>query len=293
MASQVNALLLPVIESTPLHQITKVALTTTLTSKQSDYKFKEIAVPLTKSLQLYEKAQRRQDLRASLKALESIIYQTHFQWNNPLPRHAHLFQKHYHFLLTHWPFENHRDLVDSIAVNNGKLNSTSSRSVWLKADWITLFNVKNPWVQTPPSLVRLSGTDLDTFTSERIFLINSLGNHYKFLIANSHLSYNHKKYPSPGVQIPIRNALGEVSPAKQIAQLFARQLSHIYKSLFIENPPLSPENELALTAVFYDETVERRLRRLYMRACARAYTTTNADSTTEPLMFHCTRWEVD
>ena len=141
--------------------------------------------------------------------------------------------------------------------------------------------------------MRLSGTDLDTFTPERIFLINSLGNHYKFLIANSHLSYNHKKYPSPGVQIPVRNALGEVSPAKQIAQLFARQLSHIYKSLFIENPPLSPENELALTAVFYDETVERRLRRLYMRACARAYTTTNADSTTEPLMFHCTRWEVD
>ncbi|QHS74833.1 Gep5p [Saccharomyces paradoxus] len=291
MVSQVNALLLPIIKSTPLHQITKTALVTTLTGIQSDYKFKEIAVPLTESLQVYEKAQRRQNLRASLKALESIIYQTHFQWNNPRPRHALLFQKHYHFLLTHWPFENHRHLADSISTNNGKLSSTSSRGTWLKSDWTTLFKVKNPWVQTPPSLGHPGGADLDTFTPERTFLINSLGNHYKFLIANSHLSYNHKKYPSPGVQIPIRNALGEVSPAKQIAQLFARQLAHIYTSLFVENPPLSPANELELMAVFHDESLDRRLRRLYMRACARAYSITNADSATEPLTFHCTRWE--
>ena len=248
-------------------------------------------MPLTKLLQVHEKAQRRQDLRTALKALESIIYQTHFKWNNPRPRHALLFQKHYHFLLTHWPFENHRLLVDSIAAHKGKLNSIPSKTTWLKADWATLFQVKNPWVQTPPTPKNLSETDLDAFTPERAFLVNSLGNQYKFLIANSHLSYNHKKYPSPGVQIPIRNALGEVSPPKQISRLFSRQLAYIYTSLFEENPPLSPANDIALMAIFNDKTMDRRFKRLYMRACARAYTITNADSTIEPLTFRCTQWD--
>ncbi|CAI4046340.1 hypothetical protein N7582_003788 [Saccharomyces uvarum] len=297
MISQANSLLLPFIDSLPLHQITKTALTTRLTDIHSDFKFKEIAVPLTESLQVYEKAQRAQDLRTSLKALESIVYQTHFQWNNPRPRHAHLFQKHYHFLLSHWPFENHRSLVDSIPAQNGKLISLTSKGNWLKADWTTLFQVKNPWVRTPPpppspslSLAQNSIAELDAFTAERTFLVKSLGNHYKFLVTNSHLSYNHKKYPSPVVQIPIRNALGEISPPKQISKLFARQLAQIYTSLFVENPPLSTANELALMTVFDDGTLERRHTRLYMRACARAYTIANADSDNEPLTFRCTHW---
>ncbi|CAI1575585.1 hypothetical protein SEUBUCD646_0L01560 [Saccharomyces eubayanus] len=297
MISQANSLLLPFIDSLPLHQITKTALTTKLAEIHSDFKFKEIAVPLTESLQVYERAQRAQDLRTSLKALESIVYQTHFQWNNPRPRHARLFQKHYHFLLSHWPFENHRSLVDSIPAQSGKLVSMASKGNWLKTDWTTLFQVRNPWVRTPPrpaspspSLAQHSMADLDAFTAERTFLVNSLGNHYKFLRANSQLSYNHKKYPSPGVQIPIRNALGEISPPKQISKLFARQLAHIYTSLFVENPPLSATNELALMTVFHDATFERRHTRFYMRACARAYTISNADSTSEPLTFRCTHW---
>ncbi|CAI4046032.1 hypothetical protein SKDZ_12G1410 [Saccharomyces kudriavzevii ZP591] len=293
MTSRIKGVLLPFIESLPLHRITKTALTTTLAGIQGDYKFKEIAVPLTESLQVYEKAQRRQDLRTSLKALESIIFQTHFQWNNPRPRHALLFQKHHHFLLSHWPFENHRSLVDSICAHNGKLNSMASKGTWLKADWTTLFQVKNTWVQKPPASTSPAyhgGANLDAFTPERTFLVNSLGNHYKFLVANSHLSYNHKKYPPPAVQIPIRNALGELSLSKQIAKLFSRQLTQIYTSLFVENPPLSADNELALMAVFHDDSLDRRHKRLYMRACARAYTTVNSDSTIEPLTFRCTQW---
>lgn len=233
----------------------------------------------------FEKAYQREIASDQSKQLEALIYYTHFIWDNPLPEHLQKFKSHYKDLLMFWPYEHHRSLL-----NMKDPKKSSIRNRWCDSSTVALsmMNYKqNPWllypardIQSEKSEFRQAlGLNVDDATRSqkmgslttigRDTLFNSIFAHYLFLKSNSRFCKNGRNLPVPIVEIPMR-PLGQDIAAVRIRNIFKRKVAETWRLLAIDSPVLSRQNELLLSNII-SETDTRHAKRLYQRACKRAY----------------------
>lgn len=253
MTQQLVQPLLKSLEKLPLHTKTLDLLVGKLKGDES----KTIIIPLA---QLVSNLESSRAEAQRIKALESIIYHTHFVWGSPLPVHLKMFRSYYTDMLMHWPYERHRSIL-----NMEKPRSTSLRYRWEDSSKTVLSMAeysKNPWFED--NIVSKKLTIL-----QRDLLFHSVFSHYLFLKANPRLCNNGRNLPIPIVEIPMR-PLGNDIAVSRIKNLFKSKVAHTYRILAIENPVLSRGNENTLSEIISDAS-SRKQRRLYQATCKRAY----------------------
>lgn len=253
MTQQLVQPLLKALERLPLHSKTLDLLACKLKGDES----KTVIIPLAKLVSNLESS-RAETQR--IKALESIIYHSHFVWGSPLPVHLKMFQSHYTDMLMHWPYERHRSIL-----NMEKPRSTSLRYRWEDSSKTVLSMAeysKNPWIEDNILSKKLT-------IIQRDLLFHSVFSHYLFLKANPRLCNNGRNLPIPIVEIPMR-PLGNDIAVSRIKNLFKSKVAHTYRILAIENPVLSRGSENILSEIISDAS-SRKQRRLYQASCKRAY----------------------
>ncbi|SJM82695.1 related to Genetic interactor of prohibitin 5, mitochondrial [Zygosaccharomyces bailii] len=194
----------------------------------------------------------------SSKALEMLICRAHMLWNNPLPPHLKNFQANYAELRNHWPYEHHRSLL---YIENPRKESLAY--LWRDCNSSVLKKMcydKHRWADD--SAEALAPT-------QRQQLLDMIFHHYLFLKNNVRLCQNSRKLPVPIVEIPMR-PLGNDAADSRIRNIFKRKIAMVWNLLAWDNRPLSGENELLLSDIIRSAS-SRTQKRLYQRACKRAY----------------------
>lgn len=193
------------------------------------------------------------------KSLEMLIYRAHFIWNNPLPPYLKRFQLYHAELRNYWPYEFQRSLL---SMTNPRKDSQIY--LWKDCQQLALSKLrfeKHRWGDESIT-DRLS-------SSQRTQLLQSIFHHYLFLKSHSRLCYNNRKPPVPIVEIPLR-PMGNDAADCRIRNLFKRRTDIVWNLLAWENRPLSKHNESLLNEII-SKGETRSGRRLYQRACKRAY----------------------
>ncbi|QLG74557.1 hypothetical protein HG535_0G04400 [Zygotorulaspora mrakii] len=265
----------------PLHRETLSLLESRLKDDKTN---RDMLVSMSDLVLQYERAAHRSIGSEKKKALESLIHHVYFIWNNPLPDHLQKFRKNYRDMIMFWPYERHRSLLN---MENPKKLSLRYRWSDNNENVLAMMRYeKNPWMTYCKQDAQPEGADLTQAFAEserdpvnvpnkngpvidRDNLFFSIFTHYLFLKSNARLCKNGKNLPIPIVEIPLR-PLGQDVAVSRIQNIFKRKVAQIWKILAVENPVLSVTNEHALYRIV-SETVNRPLRRLYQKACKRAY----------------------
>lgn len=245
-AHELKASLRGCIQSLPLHQETIKVLLKCSTNNL------ERALNVAQEVYNYESSN-------SCKALESLIHRAHLLWDNPLPPHLKQFQTYYKEMRNHWPYEQHRSLL---YMDNPRKESLAY--LWRDCHSAVVSKMRydrHRWAD--------DSTTQSLDSTQRHLLFSAIFRHYFFLKSNSRLCQNGRKLPVPIVEIPMR-PLGHDAADSRVRNLFKSRVATTWNLLALDNRPLSSENELLLSDII-DNACSRAQKRLYQKACRRAY----------------------
>ncbi|SCW04249.1 LAFE_0H09362g1_1 [Lachancea fermentati] len=208
---------------------------------------------------------RHFQLHEDSKSLDAIIYNTYFHWSNYQLPHLKSFRVHYSELRDHWPYERHRMLFTMASPKK-----TSLRYMWNDCKPKVLAAMQYNQHRWPTSKIPYCLPEI-----QRTLLFNEIFQHYLFLKKHPHLCKNKRQLPVPIVEIPMK-PLGQDIADVRIANLFKRKVAETWTFLAEDNPALSLENEELLLNILNSPNSagvksSRWLRRMYQRACRRAY----------------------
>lgn len=234
-------------------------------------------IPLREYFRLnldYELAKQKKSKVNQLKALESIIYRTHFVWDNKLSNNMFLFKKNYGDLLTHWPYEFHKNIVQ---MENPK--KTSMKYLWEFSSFSNFIDLLKKSCNTNeinPILREIDNYSLPVSSNmlseiEREDLFERIFEQLFFLKSNLHFCRNGKNICSPIVEIPI-TPLGESIHKSRIKNLLNKKVKEIWNILTVQSPSTSLEKESYLKSLL--SSIDRRDRstyRLYQMAFSKTY----------------------
>ncbi|AGO13945.1 AaceriAGR082Cp [[Ashbya] aceris (nom. inval.)] len=248
MSEQIQRL----VSKLPLHRATSEVILAYLSKPQAQYPTEriELVEPLNDFLK-----------NGGHQGLQRLVFHVHFQLKLPAPAHLQQLRRHREELQRFWPYERHKSLLELSDVRSQAL-----RRLWEDGQEEVLQRMKyerHRWLREGDVPERYAMTQ-----AQREDVLGRVFAQYMFLKQRPAL-WSVRRLPVPIVEIGL-TPLGFDIPDARIDGLFKDKTKAVLRLLYREHPALTPAAEEDMLRIVA-ECPTRAMRRVYLRACRRAY----------------------
>ncbi|AAS54571.1 AGR082Cp [Eremothecium gossypii ATCC 10895] len=241
-----------IVSRLPLHRATSEVILAYLSKQQAQYPTEriELVEPLNDFLR-----------KGGHQGLQRLVFHVHFQLMLRAPEHLRLLRRHREELQRFWPYERHHSLL---ALSD--VRSQSLRRLWEDGQEEVLQQMqycRHHWLREGDVPERYALTQ-----AQREEVLHRVFAQYMFLKQRPAL-WSVRRLPIPVVEIGM-TPLGFDIPDVRVDGLFKDKTKSVLRLLYREHPALTPAAEEDMLRIIA-ECPTRAMRRIYLRACRRAY----------------------